>query len=664
MKSTALSACLLAVLVLATAAPPLYAQSQSFTLGASLRLGAPAAGGDYDNDGLLDVLQPAFLTRNNGGMTFSNTPLRFEDIMGSLAWADYNNDGFLDFVVTGDNYDWHRFVTKLLRNRGDGTFSTNLVSGLPDVGYRSASAWGDADNDGRLDLLLTGSTNWSYPGYISGLYRNLGNGTFTNVPLPVPGLAFSSVAWGDYDNDGHLDFAVAGEAGGLPGLITRIYRNQGDGTFLDIAAGLPGVANGSVAWGDYDNDGYLDLLLTGEQGSTRITSIYHNNGNGTFTQIPTALPGVYYGSGVWGDFNNDSFLDVFLIGNASTGSISRVYAGNGAGTFSDVQAGLPGTGSGNAEWGDFDIDGRLDLLLACDGFTRIYRNITPSQKQSPTPPSGLKTILLPHNSVDLFWTPPPETPSARSNGVYYNLRVGTSPNGIDVMSPHSDAVTGARRLASFGNAGHTNHWFLSNLPRATYYWSVQTIDPGLTGSTFAPETSFTITNDLDLATDQAPVAFSQSVCLPEDASLPITLTGSDPDGDPLTFSIIRPPGYGTFRGTPPNLIYFPLTNFFGQDSFEFRVKDGLLVSSNATVTVLVNPVPDTSELRVSIFLDVFNRWTLNVSGEPYQGYALEGSTNLLSWDRISAWTNGYFATSILVDTNGFPSRFFRARSFP
>ncbi len=465
---------------------------------------------------------------------------------------------------------------------------------------------------------------------------------------------------------GRLDFAIIGSITISGRNFTRIYRNQGDGTFLDIAAGLPEVANGSVAWGDYDNDGDLDLLLTGDKGSMGITSIYHNNGNGTFTEIPTGLPGVYLGSGIWGDFNNDGYLDILLVGhtNASTGSISRVYANNGAGTFSDAQAGLAGTFAGTAEWGDFDNDGRLDVLLAWDGFIRIYRNISPSQKEPPAPPSGLKTMLLPHNCVDFFWTPPPANTTAPANGVYYNLRVGISPGGVQIMSPQSDPVSGARRLASFGNAGHTNHWFLSNLPRGTYYWSVQTIDPGLTGSPFAPEASFTITNDLDLATDLRPSAFSQSVCLPEDASAPIILTGSDPDGDPLTFSIMRPPRYGTLRGTPPNLVYSPITNYFGQDSFEFRVKDGLLVSSNATVTVLVNPVQDTSELRVSLELDYANRWKVWVFGEPYQGYALEATTNLLNWDRIDARTNGYAETIYFIQTNGFPARFFRAKVLP
>jgi len=501
------------------------------------------------------------------------------DITGSkLAWGDFDNDGWLDFIVTGES--GYRYVSRLLRNKGDGTFSTNLVAGLPDVANGSV-AWGDADNDGRMDLLLTGVTNGG-SGTIARLYRNNGDGTFTNMGIGLPGLQSSSVAWGDYDNDGHLDFVVAGTMAGIPGTITRIYRNQGDGTFVDITAGLPGVKNGSVAWGDYDNDGYLDLLLTGDRGYG-TASVYHNNGDGTFTDIGAGLPGVSYSSGAWGDFNNDGFLDILLAGRMGNSSITRVYVNNRDGTFSDVQAGLPGIWYGSADWGDFDNDGKLDLLLAWDGFTRVYQNITSVRKEPPAPPRGLETTILPHNNVDFRWTAPSATSTACSNGVYYNLRVGTSPGGIQVVSPQADLGSGMRRLAAFGNAGHTNHWFLSHLPRGTYYWSVQTIDPGFAGSAFVPEASFTITNDVDLASDQQPIALPQSVSLAEDASIPITLTGSDPDGDALTYSIFRPPAHGTLRGTPPHLLYSPVTNYFGPDSFEFRANDGLLTSPAATI---------------------------------------------------------------------------------
>jgi hypothetical protein len=117
-------------------------------------------------------------------------------------------------------------------------------------------AWGDYDNDGRLDFLITGAG-------VSQLWRNMDSG-FTNVPIPgLPGVSFSSVAWGDYDNDGQLDFLLTGTTNGsVSGVISQLWRNTGSG-FSKTSIALPGVYFSSVAWGDYDNDGRLDFLLTG-----------------------------------------------------------------------------------------------------------------------------------------------------------------------------------------------------------------------------------------------------------------------------------------------------------------------------------------------------------------------------------------------------------------
>jgi hypothetical protein len=132
--------------------------------------------------------------------------------------------------------------------------TTISLAGVTD----GSAAWGDYDNDGDLDLLLAGSASG---GYIAKVYRNNGDGTFTDLNAGLPGVRYAAVAWGDYDRDGNLDFALSGS--GSSSYITRIYSNNGNGTFTDLNAGLPLLEGGSVAWGDYDNDGDLDLVLTG-----------------------------------------------------------------------------------------------------------------------------------------------------------------------------------------------------------------------------------------------------------------------------------------------------------------------------------------------------------------------------------------------------------------
>src|SRR5262249_17019785 len=150
--------------------------------------------------------------------------------------------------------------------------------------YFGSCAWGDFDNDGRPDLLITGITDSNPGSSVSQLWRNTAGG-FINVPIPgLRGLYVSSVAWGDYDNDGRLDFLVEGLAGNT--FVTELWRNV-DVTFTNVPIpGLPGVADGSLAWADFDNDGRLDFLVTGlTNGATKLSQLWRNTGNG-FTNVP------------------------------------------------------------------------------------------------------------------------------------------------------------------------------------------------------------------------------------------------------------------------------------------------------------------------------------------------------------------------------------------
>jgi uncharacterized repeat protein (TIGR01451 family) len=259
------------------------------------------------------------------------------------------------------------FNTGVVSNRCVGGF-TDIGAGLPGVSSSSV-AWGDYDNDGDLDILLMG---WTKSGHIARVYRNTG-GSFSDIGAGLPRVMIGSAAWGDYDNDGDLDILLTGNT--ESGQIARVYRNT-NGSFSDIGAGLPVVCHSSAAWGDYDNDGDLDILLTGNTGSTYITRVYRNTG-GNFTDIGANLSGVDLGSSAWGDYDNDGDLDILLTGTLKSGGhITRVYRNTG-GNFTDIGAGLPGV-SGNAAWGDYDNDGDLDILLTgwtVNGFiARVYRN--------------------------------------------------------------------------------------------------------------------------------------------------------------------------------------------------------------------------------------------------------------------------------------------------
>jgi hypothetical protein len=419
---------------------------------------------------------------------------------GRVAWGDYDNDGRLDFLFTGYvgyGTGGGPYVSQLWRNTGSGfsNVTASVAPGLPAGGF---AAWGDYDNDGRLDFLLTGVSK------ISQVWRNTGAG-FSNVTASVapglPGLFSSSVAWGDYDNDGRLDFLLTGTTNFFPDespiyFQSQVWRNTGSGfsnVTASVAPGLPGLSWGSVAWGDYDNDGRLDFLLTGGGGS----QLWRNTGSGfsnVTASVAPGLPGGTDSSAAWGDYDNDGRLDFLLTGGVDGLSGTSQLWRNTGGGFSNVTAsvtsGLPGSLSGSSvAWGDYDNDGRLDFLLTGYGAGQLWRNDMPvASNAPPAAPMGLSSILS-GATVSLSWNPSADdrTPSA---GLNYNLRIGTSPGASDVLAPMA-LTDGLRLLPVLGNA-HAGTNAVMNLPFGRYYWSVQAVDTSFAGSAFAAEQQFTI----------------------------------------------------------------------------------------------------------------------------------------------------------------------------
>jgi hypothetical protein len=465
------------------------------------------AWGDYDRDGRLDLLltgatnvPPApFGTAvsqvwRNTGAGFSNINVGLPGVAnGSVAWGDYDNDGQLDFLLTGSTTgNASGAIAQIWRNTGTGF--VNINAGLPGVyggTYVNSVAWGDYNNDGRLDILMTGLTASTNP--ITQLWRNTPLGFVLDAGVILPGLYESSVAWGDYDNDGWLDMVLTGL--GATTYISELWRNTGSGFSKITVPGLPQVGRSSVAWGDFDNDTRLDILLTGTSTMFQHSDIWHNTGSGFSRLFSFSLP--FAGAGVtsWGDYDSDGGLDILVGGSSSpAGPGAWIYRSNRNNRFSDMGAGLPALYSGASAGGVYDNDGRLDLILT--GLTstnklisEIRRNFGPETNRPPAAPSGF-TVTVSNTIATFEWSPAgdTETPAA---GLSYNLRIGTIPGGSDVLSPMSD-TSGVRHVARLGNAQlglSAAFRFESGTP---YYWSVQAVDSTFAGSPFAPESSFKI----------------------------------------------------------------------------------------------------------------------------------------------------------------------------
>jgi len=529
--------------------------------------------GDFDSDGDLDLLMVgtdgtqnyAKIYRNDDSHAFVElTSAGLQAVInGPVTWGDYDNDGDLDVLLTG--YDGVSTNFSIVyRNDGAGTF-TALEMDLVPIGSGSVD-WGDYDNDGDLDILMTG---WNGTTSYALIYRN-DDGSFVDIDAGLPGVRSGSCLWGDYDNDGDLDIFLSGWNGSES--FTQIFEND-NGSFVDINAGLTTI-NGSAAWGDYDSDGDLDLLLTGfHSGAPTSTALYRND-NSVFVEVSSGLPGVGQSHVAWGDYDNDGDLDILLNGWDGTNRQTDIFQNN-AGTFTAIHAGLPAVLAGDLAWGDYDNDGDLDLFLTgqdsdLNFHSEIYRNDGETVNTLPQAPANLSSSIS-GSDIILSWDAASDVETTNA-GLTYNLRIGTTPNGEEVKSSHSDPETGFRELVLPGNVQNMTSWTIHGLADGNYYWSVQAIDNAYAGSSFASEQSFAI-GDLPSASTEPASSIDATT---------VTLNGLvNPNGFETTvvFEYGLSTGYGEqitassspLNGSTETAVSADLTGLAATSEYHFRV---------------------------------------------------------------------------------------------
>lgn len=452
---------------------------------------------DLDNDGDLDLVMTGQdntyatvgkIFENVEGV-FSETASGFQGLYNSaMAVADYDHDGFQDVVITGQGITGNK--TYLYRNNGN----MQLViadSLMYEAGADGDVAFGDYNNDGFADIALSG--NWR-----SALYRNNGNGTFSLVPdAGLPDLNSTSIGWGDYDNDGDKDLLMVGDDGSVVAFIMQ--NNNGSFMRIDLL-GVDGAIGGSARFGDHNLDGYLDIMITGKDYSlTPVSYIYRNNADRTFSNAFAGFVGTALGPADWIDYDNNGAPDVMLSGqNAGCGNAStRLYNNNGIGDYEEYPAGLAFVERASSTWGDFDNDGDFDLLLAgisVSATRMLYRNDLLNHSFVTNTPPTIPIISTPsvwENIAVLNWelSSDMQTPAS---GLSYNVRVGTTPGGIEIVAPEADPASGKLFMPSSGNAAGKNYFILTGLQPGTYYYSVQAVDQAYFGSGFSEEQSFII----------------------------------------------------------------------------------------------------------------------------------------------------------------------------
>jgi len=357
----------------------------------------------------------------------------------SLTWADADNDGDQDLLIPSVfDSGSHSFRTVLMRNdgaSGGGWLFTDTGAAI-DASVHAQSAWADDDADGDLDLFLVNVDPYTETGFV----RRFGNdgGAFTGSDLLAIRVEYGLADWGDYDGDGDLDILVAGniqEAGGTYDTVLRVDRNDG-GSYTEVtlidAPNADWLDLHAATWADYDSDGDVDLLITGNFiGATDIegkSDIWSNDG-GIFTALGVNLP-------------------------APISSVGR------GGTFT---------------WLDLDGDGDLDYLVAgayyvpggnglVEARMHLYTNEAGTENLAPTAPTNLTAMPVGGGAL-LSWDPAQDD-STPPESITYDLdlrAVGGPPMG-------------AGRPPEPGNVSAVTSWLLTGLAPGSYAWSVRAVD--------------------------------------------------------------------------------------------------------------------------------------------------------------------------------------------
>ena len=393
-------------------------------------------------------------------------------LAGGSVMEDFDRDGFLDLMVSSSGL---RDQLRYFRSNGDGTFTERTAeAGLSGLTGGLNLIHADYNNDGYRDVfVLRGAWMGSEGRYPNSLLRNNGNGTFDDVTEQAGVLTFhptQTAAWGDFDNDGWLDLFIGNESKGSENHPCELYHNNRDGTFTDVAARM-GVANlgyvKGTAWGDYTNDGQLDLYVS-RLGAPNL--LFRNSGD-RFTDVTRAAgvsePIYSFATWFW-DYDNDGWQDLFVaafhteklgdiaavhLGLPNGAERPRLYRNNGNGTFTDVTkaARLDRVVlTMGANFGDLDNDGNLDCYLGTGEPdyrallpNRMLRNAGGKRFQDVTTSGGFGHLQKGH---------------AISFGDLDN------DGDQDIYAVMGGAFPGdASRNVLFANPGHGNRWVTLDL---------------------------------------------------------------------------------------------------------------------------------------------------------------------------------------------------------
>ena len=451
---------------------------------------------DIDGDGDLDISISGddFLNTTGQGKlillenhvavdNFNITPMEW----GDMTWCDFNNDGVPDILYAGESDGYVAGIDVV--SVATKTYS-NFISSFIPVRYASVD-WGDFDNDGDYDALMAGedgsNNRWTK------LYIN-NNGSFEDAQANLPGIRYGRVRFIDYDLDKDLDIFIAGQDINQ-NKYTRLWKNT-NGSFTVTSDNFKNVYHSNLDWGDFNGDGYPDLVLTGYDGSAGTGLLYINNAGNGFTLSDIKVPPANYSGTGFGDVDNDGDLDLFVSGNKDSVEIQGkvVFINDATDSFKETSYTISTHTLSNFEFGDYDGDNDLDFIVngrvgGTTGYTHVAENTCAVSNNKPSVPQNLFSEVT-GTTVNLSWDRSSDDHTPEKS-ITYNIYIGSLSKGVDIVSPHANTTNGLRKISRQGYIRDTA-WTIKDLPSGTYHWGIQAIDNSLAASAFSDDNTFEI----------------------------------------------------------------------------------------------------------------------------------------------------------------------------
>lgn len=438
---------------------------------------------DFDNDGDFDIIENNYeqtyniIWKNDGTGTLSQYKSLGKNSTFVMRFADFNNDGYYDAFAgncKGDIDTPSEQPNEIFINNNGKSFYLNQIIGND---ITQDIALGDIDNDGDIDVFVANIG-------ANSLLINDGSGNFSESETILPGNDTTAAVFGDLNNDGYIDLVI----GNKNGEANRVLLNNGTGKLVDSGKSLGKYDTTSIALGDIDNDGDIDIVF----GTKTLIKIWTNTGEGKFgftadTRFQ-ARNETYLTNITWdvklADVDNDGDLDIVAANYMDT---DMVWLNNGTGYFKDSGNYLGSYASRRLAVADFNKDGFLDFAVG-NSFNQpniiwLNKMTNNNMNDQPSPPKSL-SVEFEGNDVTIKWTDgsDSETPS---NLLTYNLRIGTTPGGNDILSVPDNKYY-CNRDGNVGKGKVVNgmhYWCIKNLTKISYYYfSIQTVDSGLRAS--------------------------------------------------------------------------------------------------------------------------------------------------------------------------------------